>query len=202
MAKRLAKIPRPAVAANVRQCPPRSWRTPATTAADVAGVRRAPAGVRQRSPRPPRAFAKSADISVLANARHVRRELFGKKFVTFSSKIDRGGRRGRPPTTAAGPPTAGGRVSDRGGPAGAAANVAVDRRERRGRPPVVRHVRRSPARRSSFFNDCPAVVIFPKKSSFRRRPPNDRGGRPRARCGCRRSSGLTMHGSVKLLIPN
>ena len=136
-----AKIPRPAVAANVRQCPPRSWRTPATTAADVAGVR-------QRSPRPPRAFAKSADISVLANARHVRRELFGKKFVTFSSKIDRGGRRGRPPTTAAGPPTAGGRVSDR-------------RSERRGRPPRTSRSPRSTAGRPPRPPLArPAVVIF------------------------------------------
>ena len=107
-----AKIPRPEVAANVRrdrgERPPRPRRT-----------WRAFAGVRQRSPRPPRAFAMSADISVLANARHVRRELFGKNVVTFSSKIDRGGRRGRrgrrgrPPTAAAGPPTAGGRESDR-----------------------------------------------------------------------------------------
>ena len=140
----------PPMSANVRrgrgERPPRPRRT-----------WRAPAGVRQRSPRPPRAFAKSADISVLANARHVRRELFGKNFVTFSSKIDRGGRRGRrgrPPTTAAGPPTAGGRVSDRRGPQrtsrSTAANVAVDRRSPRstaGRPP------RPPLAR-------PAVVIF------------------------------------------
>ena len=92
-----------------------------------------------------RAFAKSADISILANARHVRRALFGNNFVTFSDRDDRRGRRGRPPMTAAGPPTAGGRESDRG----------ERRGERRGR------TSRSTAGRPPVA--LPAVVIFPKK---------------------------------------
>lgn len=69
-------------------------------------------GERSRCPpRSPRAFAKSTDILVLANAHHVCR------LTILFSRIDRRGRRGLLPITATGLPTAGGREYDRHGPA-------------------------------------------------------------------------------------
>ena len=111
-----------------------SGRLDPTSAAVVANAH-------YRGGRPPRVFAKSADIS--ANLANARRELFSNNFVTFSSN-------NRPPRSPADDLCA--RARQR---------LAVVRATAAGLRTTACESNVAVVRRSSFFNDCPA-----RRSSF------------------------------------